>query len=142
MRVPPTIRYTIRPLKRKPLFTAGIIFTLAICIGAVTAVFSVVDATLLRPLPYPEPGRLAQIVIRTRVNDDEGLQQFQNGATWQQLSKLVKSTDLAVYRSSTDNLNFSSSGQTGYIRQQRVGAGFFRVFGIPPFLGREFTSEE
>jgi predicted permease len=70
------------------------------------------------------------------------LQQFQTGATWQQLSKSVKSMDLAVYRSSTENLNFSSGPQTGYIRQQRVGAGFFRVFGIPLFLGREFTAEE
>jgi predicted permease len=142
MQVPSTIRYAVRPLTRKPMFAAGIIFTLAICIGAVTAVFSVVDATLLRPLPYPEPERLAQIVVRSRVNNAEGLQQFQNGATWQQLSKSVQSMDLAVYRSSTENLNFSSSEKTGYIRQQRVGAGFFRVFGPPLYLGREFTPEE
>ena len=50
--------------------------------------------------------------------------------------------DLAVYRESTENLNFSSGGQAGYIRQQRVGAGFFRAFGIAPFMGREFTVDE
>jgi hypothetical protein len=134
--------HPVRQMLRKPLFTAAILLTLGMCIGAVTAVLSIVDATLLRPLPYPEPGRLAQVVVRSTYNGQEGLQQNQRGATWQELSKSVNSVDLVVYNDNPDNLNFSSGGQAGYIHRQRVGAGFFRVFGITPFLGREFTPEE
>ena len=136
------IRYTFRQMSRKPLFTAAIVLTLGVCIGAVTAVFSIVDATLLRSLPYPEPARVAQVVVRTHYQGQEGLQQNQNGATWQQLSQAVKSMDLTVYSDNPENLNFSSDGKAGYIHRQRVGAGFFRVFGIPPFMGREFAPEE
>jgi predicted permease len=136
------IRYTFRQMSRKPLFSASIVLTLGVCIGAVTAVFSIVDATLLRSLPYPEPARVAQVVVRTHYHGQEGLQQNQNGATWQQLSQAVKSMDLTVYSDNPENLNFSSDGKAGYIHRQRVGAGFFRVFGIPPFMGREFSPEE
>src|SRR5437867_1584601 len=142
MRLPMDFRYGVRLMSKRPLFTAAMVLTLGVCIGAVTAVFSIVDATLLRPLPYPQPERLAQLVIRSQFDGRDGLQQFQNGATWEHFSKSVNTIDLAVYRGSTENLNFSSAGEAGYIRQQRVGAGFFRVFGISPFIGREFTPEE
>src|SRR5262245_3781620 len=136
------LRYAIRLMVKKPLSTAAMVVTLGVCIGAVTAVFSVVDATLLRPLPYPEPERLAQLVIRSHFEGGDGLQTYQNGATWEHFSRSATTIDLVVYRGGTDNLNFSSGGEAGYIRQQRVGSGFFRVFGIPPLIGREFTAEE
>src|SRR5216117_3889924 len=75
------LRHGIRLMAKKPLFAASMVLTLGICIGAVTAVFSVVDATLLRPLPYPEPERLAQLVLRSSFEGHNGLQSSQNGAT-------------------------------------------------------------
>src|SRR5262245_22881588 len=136
------LRYAIRLMAKKPLFTAAMVLTLGICIGAVTAVFSVVDATLLRPLPFPDPERLAQVVVSIQFRNAEGWQDNQDGATWEHFSKLAKTLDLTVYSGNTTSLNFTSGSESGYIRHQRVGAGFFRVFGIPPMTGREFTPEE
>src|SRR5213593_2903841 len=100
MDLPLNFRFAFRLMFRNPLSTAAIVLTLGVCIGAVTAVFSVVDATLLRPLPYPEPERLAQVVIRSSFEGDTGLQSSQNGVTWEHFVKSVKTTDLAVYRES------------------------------------------
>lgn len=136
------VRYAVRLMGKKPFFTAAIVVTLGVCIGAVTAVFSIVDATLLRPLPYPEPERLAIVVIRFQSDRGDGLQQGQDGAAWEHFRNLPKTVDLAVYSDSYRGLNFSSGDQVGYIQQQRVGSGFFRVFGIPPMIGREFTPAE
>ena len=55
-------RYAIRVLLKAPVFTATAVPTLALCIGANTAIYTVVDRVLLRPLPYPDPSRLAQVV--------------------------------------------------------------------------------
>ena len=142
MSLPANICYAVRLLSRKPLFTAAMVLTFGVCIGAVTAVFSVIDATLLRPLPFPEPERLAQLVVRYSSVDGLELQNFQNGATWERFKESSRTTDFAVYRGGTENLNFSSGGSVGYIRRQRVSSGFFRVFGIDPFMGREFTPLE
>src|SRR5205823_10344980 len=72
----------------------------------------------------------------------QGLQQSQNGATWEHFSKSATTIDFAVYSEGVSKLNFSSGGSVGYIAQQRVGSGFFRIFGILPVIGREFTLEE
>src|SRR5947207_13954845 len=95
MQFPLNIRYAVRQMRKKPLFTAAIVLTLGICIGAVTAVFSIVDATLLRPLPYPQAERLAQLVLRFHSDGGDGLQQSQNGAAWQHFSKSMTAVDLA-----------------------------------------------
>src|SRR5262245_8801879 len=136
------VRYAIRLMGKKPLFTAAIILTLAVCIGAVTAVFSVVDATLLRPMPYPESDRLALLVVKSQFQNQSFLQTGQDGAAWEHFHSVPKTVDLAVYSDTYRGLNFSSGNQVAYIQQQRVGAGFFRVFGMPPMIGREFLPEE
>ena len=59
------IRFALRMMLKKPLFAAAVVLTLGICIGAVTAVYSVVDATLLRPLPFPQADRLGQLVLHS-----------------------------------------------------------------------------
>lgn len=136
------VRYAVRLMGKKPFFTAAIVLTLGVCVGAVTAVFSIVDATLLRPLPYPDPERLAIVMTRFYSDRGDGLQEGQDGAAWEHFRNLPKTVDLAVYSDSYRGLNFSSGDQVGYINQQRVGSDFFRVFGISPMIGREFTPEE
>ncbi len=78
----PDIRYAVRLIRRAPLVSAIIVLTLALCMGANTAIFSVVDATLLRPLPYPEPDRLVLVATHFRGHEAEGDVGSQDGRTW------------------------------------------------------------
>ena len=136
------LRYALRMLRRAPSFSAIVILTLALCIGANTAIFSVIDATLLRPLPYPEPNRLAGIVTHFRHRAEEGDQRGQTGATWELVRDHANDLDAAVYSDGAGGVNFASGGTAQFVQQQRVGAGFFRVLGVPPLIGREFTPDE
>jgi len=135
-------RYAARSLRRSPGFTVTVIVTLALCIGANTAIFSVIDATLLHPLPYPEPGRLVEIVTHFRYHGEETDQRYQTNATWELVRDHASELDSAAYSSGTAGVNFAAGGRAEYIQQQRVAAGFFRVLGVPPMLGREFTRDE
>src|SRR5437016_7815495 len=134
-------RYAVRLIRRTPLVSTIIILTLALCIGANTAIFSVVDATLLRPLPYPEPDRLALVATHFRSSRAEGDNTGQNGRTWEAVRDHATYLDSAVH-SGTDGVNFAAAGSVQYVQQQRVGAGFFRVLGVLPLIGREFTRDE
>ena len=135
------VRYALRLLRRTPLVSAIIILTLALCIGANTAIFSVVDATLLRPLPYPEPNRLVQIARHVRVPGYEGDDTGQDGRVWEMIRDHATFLDAAVY-GSAEGVNLAAAGNVQYVQQERVGAGFFRVLGVQPMMGREFTREE
>ncbi len=135
-------RYALRMLRRSPFVSAIIILTLALCIGANTAIFSVIDATLLRPLAYPEPDRLVRVVTHFRSQGREGDQTDQDGAAWELVRDHATFLDAAVYSEGSDGVNFASRGTAQYVQQQRVGAGFFRVLGVQPMIGREFTRQE
>jgi predicted permease len=134
-------RYAMRLIRRTPLVSTIVILTLALCIGANTAIFSVVDATLLRPLPYPEPDRLVQVATHFRSARAEGDNYGQNGRTWEAVRDHATFLDSAVH-SGADGVNFAAPGNVQYVQQQRIGAGFFRVLGVPPLIGREFTRGE
>jgi predicted permease len=134
-------RYALRLLRRSPSLSAIIVVTLALCIGANTAIFSVIDATLLRPLPYPQPDRLASVVTHFRDHGAEGDGAGQTGATWELVRDHASFLDAAA-EGSADGVNFATGGTAQYVQQQRVGAGFFRVLGVAPLIGREFTREE
>lgn len=141
MNLPLEIRYALRLLRRTPLVSAIIILTLALCIGANTAIFSVVDATLLRPLPYPEPDRLVQIARHFLAHGMQGDQTSQDGKTWEMIRDHANFLDAAIDGSS-EGVNLAASGNVQYVQQERVSAGFFRVLGIAPMMGREFTRDE
>jgi predicted permease len=136
------LRYAVRVLLKSPVFTVTSVGTLALCIGANTAIYTVVDRVLLRPLPYPEPDRLAQIV--THFQDQTGSGGAgQTGSTWEVLRDGVASLDVAATAGGFGSgVNMVAHGQAEYVKQQRVSAGFFHVLGVMPALGREFTVEE
>lgn len=136
------LRYALRMFRRAPSFSAIVILTLALCIGANTAIFSVIDATLLRPLPYPELDRLAGIVTHFQHRAEQGDQRGQTGATWELIRDHATDLDAAAYSEGAGGVNFAAGGTAQYVQQQRVGAGFFRVLGVPPLIGREFTRDE
>lgn len=116
--------------------------TLALCTGANTAVFSLVNAVLLRALPYPHPEQLGSLHTKFSGSRFEGDQDQQNGATSELVRDHARSVDSAVGTNGTDGVNLVNAGAVRFIEQQRVGDGFFRVLGITPQLGREFTPQE
>jgi putative ABC transport system permease protein len=136
------VRFALRLLRRSPAFAiaAGLTLTLAIAVN--TAVFTVVDGVLLKPLPYPEPSKLALVTTTRRaagmVETDHG----QTGTTWLAIRDHATTIDTAAYSTWPAGVNMTASGRASYVQQQQVGAGFFRVLGVPPLVGREFTEDE
>ena len=92
-----TVRFALRLLWKSRTFTFVSVLTLALCIGANTAIYSVVDAVLFRPLPYPEPARLASVVTRFHAGNLSAEQVEQDGRAWQTLHENAKSMDVAAF---------------------------------------------
>jgi predicted permease len=136
------VRGAVRALRRSPILTLTCLLTLAICVGANTALFSVVDAVLLRPLPYPHPERLGEVVARSQTQAAEGDDDAQDGQTWFLIHQHATALDAAACSAIPSGINFAAGGRAEFVQQERVGAGFFRVLGIAPFIGREFSADE
>ena len=138
------LRLGWRQLIKSPGFSATAILTLALAIGANTAVFSLVDAVLLKPLPYPQPERLAMVSLiysRNGVAIDEeagGL----TGAVWQAIKGQVGSIDAAVSSGLSARISLVAANRALTVAPQRVSAGYFRVLGVAPAIGREFATDE
>ena len=137
------VRFGFRTLRKSPAFALTAIATLALCIGANTAIFSVVDAVLFRPLPFPEPDRLQLVATMGRSREGQFEQTSQNGRRWEYLRDNLRTMDVAVYSSSSQGVNLAPPGAGAqYVKQQRVSAGFFRVLGVSPLFGREIQPDE
>jgi hypothetical protein len=136
------LRFAARLLRRDPAFTVAAVLTLGLCIGANTAVFSVVNAVLLRPLPYPHSDRLAQVVTSFDEHGTEGEQPAQTGLVWEAVRDHAGSIDAAVTVGTVANVSLAVQGRAQNVRQHRVSAGYFRVLGVPPAAGREFSRDE
>jgi len=136
------LRHAWRSLKRTPAFTVTAVLTLALAIGGCTAIFSLADAILLRPLPFPEPDRLAFITGSVRSPRGEGTQTAVDGATWEAVRDHVPSVDAAVMGAGGGGANLVVGTTAAFVRQERVSHGFFRVLGVAPMYGREFERGE
>ncbi|HUR21291.1 MAG TPA: ABC transporter permease, partial [Vicinamibacterales bacterium] len=136
------VRYAIRRLSKAPGFSATVILTLALTIGAASAVFSLADAILLRPLPLPQSDRLA--VLSYKRVTPTGLYAGPNvdGAMWSAVRDHAKLVDAAVSNRGSQGVNFVLGRTPSFVQNQVVGAGYFRVLGVQPFIGREFAPEE
>jgi predicted permease len=138
------LRFGWRQLIKAPGFSLTAILTLGLAIGANTAVFSLVDAVLLKSIPYPQPERLGGmggIYTRDGAEIRRGSMAV-TGAGWEALKKQVSSVDAALYGGLTSPVSLVASTRTISVEPQRVSAGYFRVLGVPPAIGREFTAEE
>ncbi len=131
------LRYGIRTLRKNPGFTAVAMLALALGIGANTAIFSVVNGVLLRPLPYPDPGRLLTI-YETAAEFGHASVAYPNFLDWRRESRSF--TDLATFR--RDDFNFTGSGEPEQVSGEYVSSSLFPVLGVTPFLGRNFLPEE
>ena len=139
------VRYAFRMLRKTPGFTIVALITLAVGIGVNTAIFTVVNALLLKPLPFPDPERL--VTIETTVRTPRGTfvrQSGLDGRTFMEIRDNAKTMDVAIQGAGGwgAGVNLVAQNQAANVSQARVSAGFFKVFGIAPFMGREFTGEE
>jgi putative ABC transport system permease protein len=128
------IRYGSRMLARKPVFTTLAVLTLALGIGANTAIFSVVDAVLLRQLPYRNPGQLVQLWQTESAPGNYPLT-GQDFLDWRAQNRTFE--DMAVY-SFQESFNLSGTGEPERVTGVQVQANFFSILGIQPVLGRPF----
>src|SRR5438105_1473972 len=134
------LRYALRMLAKQPAFTAIAILTLALAIGANTAIFSVVNALLLQPLPYPHPEQLVRIRESTPVFRS-GSVSYPNYVDWRANQRGF--TDLALYRWGDANLSGTGvDNEPEHIVAARVTFNFLSILGIPPLLGRDFRESD
>jgi putative ABC transport system permease protein len=133
------LRYATRILQKQPVFTLVAIVTLALGIGANTAMFSLVNSILLRPLPYREPDRLVRLI---QASPKLGLPTWgvsQAGfAAYRDQNRSFES--VALYN--TGGTNLTGQGEPERLATTNVTAGFFKVLGINPILGRGFEQGE
>src|SRR5688572_4971873 len=132
------MRYGARILLKKPGFTLIAIFTLALGIGANTAIFTIVNAVLLRPLPYPESERLVEI---GRPFDGAGVGAL-NEPKFVFLRHHAQSFEAVTGIQRGPDLYLSNETEAEDIGHLRVTADFFRTLGVAPAFGRGFTAEE
>ncbi|PYV06040.1 MAG: ABC transporter permease [Acidobacteria bacterium] len=131
------VRYALRVMSRTPSFAVAVVSVLALGIGANTAIFSLVNAVLLRPLPFEEPERLVRIFTRT-----PGGRPFELSPGkfygWQREAQSFEG--MAMYR--FRQFALSGTGSARAIEAGAVGAGFFEIVRVRPALGRVFRPEE
>ncbi|MEO6965705.1 MAG: ABC transporter permease, partial [Acidobacteriaceae bacterium] len=117
------------------------VLTLALGIGANTAIFSVVNALMLRPLAYPQPDRIGALITHWSTAKGSEDDNSANGETYELVRDGVPAVTVAAY-SGTGGVNLQAGSSVQYVQDQRVSSKYFDVLGIPPLMGREFTKEE
>ena len=134
------IRYGIRTLAKNPGFTAVAVLTLALGIGANTAIFSVVENLLLRPLPYPQPDRLVEIANSyppqlPKVGLSPG-----DYADWRRQN--ASFSEMGAYAKITQGFNLTGEGEPQRVTAVYADDGLFPMLGVRPVMGRAFLPEE
>lgn len=131
-------RYALRTLRQRPGFAAVALLTLALGTGATTAMFTVIDGVLLKPLPYPDPGRLVEVT--GHLADSHWAMQYLAYPDFLDCQRGSRTLDLAgwVYDSAT----LSEPGEAEYEQQFEMSHNLFSVLGVRPFRGRTFLPEE
>ena len=132
------VRHGARGLRRTPGFSLAVILTLALGIGGNTAVFSVVDQLLLRPLPYPDGDRLVMVEESVGSGSSHADVSPANLFDWQRQSRTIRG--FAAWGQAQFTL--LGAGEPRNVIAQLVSAEFFPVLGVPPFLGRAISTED
>src|SRR5437773_11688674 len=130
------IRYGLRMLLKSPSVSIVATIALALGIGANSAIFSVVNTVLLRPLPYPDPNRLVMFLNTAPQGSQPGASPTKFN-TWRRQSSVFQ--DVSAYRFSVVNL---TEGDPEQIATAHVSEDFFRLFGAPVLVGRPFAASD
>lgn len=132
-------KHAWRSIRRRPGFSLAVCGLLSVGIAANTALFSVVDAVLLKPLPYPDPSRLVTLYEASPAkSQNEDLVAPVRLEDWNRLNHTFK----AIAGSYTENVTDTSGSEPERLAGRRVSPRYFAVFGVRPVLGRTFTPEE
>src|SRR5215510_13236718 len=131
------LRYSARILFKKPRFTLIAVLTLCLGIGANTAIFSVVYALLLRPLPYREPGRLVLLTNKTSSTPRTGIS-YPNFSDWRDRAQSFEG--MSAVRNG--DFNLTGLDKPVQLRGRMVNRNFFSLLGVQLRMGRMFTPEE
>ncbi|MEI9972385.1 MAG: ABC transporter permease [Ignavibacteriota bacterium] len=131
------LRYAVRSLRRTPAFTVIIVLTLALSIGANSAIFSVIQGVLLRPLPYAQPDRLVRIYFQNNtqpkfpINPNDFLDLRQRNRAFQSIAAMTR-----------NDVQLSGAGEPVMLSGFQISAGYFHLLGLSPARGREFSAED
>jgi macrolide transport system ATP-binding/permease protein len=136
------LRFAVRQLVHNRAFTFTVVITLALSIGANTAIFSIVNALMLKSLPYPQPERIGTLFQRTQGPNPADEQRWIDGTQWEQLRDNVPSLTSAVDAALAGGANLQAGPQIAYVHAGRVSARYFDVLGIRPAVGRAFSAVE
>jgi putative ABC transport system permease protein len=131
------VRHSVRALRQSPGFTAVAVLTLAIGIGANTAIFSFVDAMLLRPLPYPDADRIVRVMEKPPRGQRNGISTL-NFLDWQKDNTVFD----FMSAQTGDAVTLTGGTEPVQLRGAQVSAGYFKVFGVDAALGRTFLPGE
>ncbi len=132
----------VRQLWRNPGFTGIVVLTLALAIGANTAIFSLVNALLLNDLPYPHAERIGTIYVRISGSQPSDTRRTIDGEQWERVRDGVPSLLSAVSGMRASGANLRAGSVVQYLRVGRVSAHYFDVLALHPAIGREFSEEE
>jgi len=134
------VRYSIRTLSKNPGFAVVAVLTLALGIGANTAIFSVVENVLLRPLPYPQPENLVQIWNTYPPQVPRGALSPGDYADWRQQN--ASFSEMGGYAQISQGFNLTGEGEPQRVLGSYASAGLFPMLGVHPAAGRYFLPEE
>lgn len=131
------LRFSIRALARDPGFTCVALLTIALGIGANSAMFSVVQGVLLAPLPFPEPNRLV-FLWQNRPGVPQLDASYPNFKDWEHISRSFSSMSAVAFH----NFDFTSPGKAEHLTGIRVSSTFLTVLGVKPAIGRNLASSD
>ena len=133
------VRYAFRLIRKAPMFTTSVVLTVALGIGATTAMFTVVNAVILRPLPFADPARLMQVAEK---NDSQHLPIFAssvlNYLSWREQTRTFDELGAVGFGSYA----LSGRGDTEQFTGSRISPSVMRILGLRPILGRAFADGE
>jgi predicted permease len=136
------LSFAVRQLRRNPGFTAAVIFTLALAIGANTAIFSIVNALMLKNLPYSHPEQMGAIFARIEGPEPSDGRRWISGKQWELLRDNVPALISGLSGAMASGVNLQAGERAQYVHSARISAHYLDVLGVHPADGRNFSELE
>jgi predicted permease len=136
------LKSAVRQLRHSPAFAGTVAVTLALSVGANTAIFSIVDALLLKDLPYAQPERIGALFARTTGSESSDIRKNVDGEQWELLRDHVPSLLPALSSLRSNGAYLQSGTHVQYLQAARISEHYLDVLGVRPVVGRNFSNDE